>query len=321
MPEPLRRRVRAAVLREASRCAGGALDPLLRGALATAVIALRGTRWARAVRDNLDAALGDELSERERSEIARGVGDHTARLVREWLWMARAAQSERMRKRIETWIDANVEFDASLELLLSRARAGRGVLVATAHLGNWELLAASLRRRALDGAVIGLRKRNDSSADFIAGMRAALGVRSIAQDAPPREALRVLRTGGVLGVVCDLHARRLDNVEIPFFGRPAPTMTAPAALARASGLPLTLARCVRIGERYRVLVGPELELDATLERRAAARDLLARMNAHFECWIREHPSQWAWYHARWPSAANVRAPNEAPPLNRREGDS
>lgn len=303
MPEPLRRRVRAAVLRQASRCAGGPLDPLLRGALSSLVFALRATRWERMMCDNLATAFGSELSEGERVAIARGAAAHTARLVREWLWMARAAESEHCRRRVEEWIYENVEFDSSLEVMRARAGAGRGVLIATAHLGNWELLAASLRRRGFDGAVIGLRKRNDSSAEFIAQMRAALGVRSLSQDAPPREALRVLRSGGVLGVVCDLHARRLDNVEVPFFARPAPTMTAPAALARASGLPLTLARCVRVGERYRVSVGPELQLDRTLERREATADLLTRMNAEFERWIREQPAQWAWYHERWRGAA------------------
>ncbi len=303
MPEPLRRRVRAALLRGASRCSGGAFDPLLRGALSSMVFALRATRWEQAMVDNLATAFGAELSEDERVEIARGAATHTARLVREWLWMARAAESERWRRRVEEWIDENIEFDSSLELLRARASAGRGVLIATAHLGNWELLAAGLRRRGFDGAVIGLRKRNDSSAEFIAQMRSALGVKSLSQDAPPREALRVLRSGGVLGVVCDLHARRLDNVEVPFFARPAPTMTAPAALARASGLPLTLARCVRVGERYRISVGPELELDRTLERREATAELLTRMNAEFERWIREQPAQWAWYHERWPRAA------------------
>lgn len=285
-----------------SASAGSPLDPLVRGALWSATHALRWTRFDALTRNNLELALGSELSLDERERIASGVRRHTARLVREWLWMARASHSPALRERVEHWIDREVEFDASVERLLALARRGKGVLIVSAHLGNWELLAAALRRLGLDGAVVGLRKQNDSSADWLVTLRAGLGVRSLAQDASPREVLRVLSSGATLGLVCDLHARRLENVPAPFFGRLAPTMSAPAALARASGLPLTPVRCVRIGERYRLSVEPDLEFVRDGDRHEATLDLLTRMNGVFERWIRATPDQWAWHQRRWPDA-------------------
>lgn len=282
--------------------AGSPFDPFVRGALWSAAQSLRWSRMGALTHDNLALALGSELALDERERIARGVRRHTARLVHEWLWMARAAHSPALRERVERWIDREVEFDASVEQLLARARRGKGVLIVSAHLGNWELLAAALRRLGLDGAVVGLRKRNDSSADWLVSLRAGLGVRSLAQDCSPREVLSVLSGGSTLGLVCDLHARRLDNVLAPFFGRPAPTMSAPAALARASGLPLTPVRCVRIGERYRLSVEPDLEFVRDGDRHEATLDLLTRMNGVFERWIRATPDQWAWHQRRWPDA-------------------
>ena len=113
-------------------------------------------------------------------------------------------------------------------------RSGRGLLIATAHLGNWEILAAALRQRGLDGAVVGLRKHRDPSSAWLVAMRSALSVRTIAQDAPPREVLGVLRGGGTLGLLCDLEVRRLSGIHVPFFGVEALTQTAPAALSRAA---------------------------------------------------------------------------------------
>jgi len=305
MSEPLRRRIRAQALDALSAAAGSPLDPLLRGMLAGASHSLRWTRYARRTRENLALAFGANSSAMQLDAIARGVRRHTARLVHEWLWMARAAKSIEQRERVERWIDRNVEFDASIESLERQARAGRGVLVVSAHLGNWELLAAALRRRGLDGAVVGFRKRNDSSADWLVRLRAGLGVRSVAQDASPRELLRVLESGATLGLMCDLRAKRLDNVLAPFFGRPTLTMSAPASFARASGLPLTPVRCVRVGARYRLSVEEPLAPARNSDRQAAAVDLLARMNAVFERWIREAPEQWAWHQTRW-------APDDAP---------
>ncbi len=301
MAEPLRRRLRARALEALTSAAGSPFDPLLRAGLAAATHALRWTRHSERIHANLVLAYGDQLEPSERARIAKAVRRHTVRLVHEWLWMARAARSAEDRERVERWIERSVEFDSSVDRLLARANEGRGVLIVSAHLGNWELLAAALRRLGLDGAVVGLRKRNDSSADWLVTLRAGLGVKSLAQDASPRDVLRVLASGATLGLVCDLHARRLDSVDAPFFGRPAPTMTAPAALARASGLPLTPVRCVRVGERYVLSVESELELDPRLERRAATLDLLTRMNAVFEGWIRQHPEQWAWHQRRWPA--------------------
>jgi KDO2-lipid IV(A) lauroyltransferase len=305
MAEPLRRRVRARALDALTRLAGSPFDPLLGVALAAGARAAQRTSAARRIERNLALAYGAELDAQAREKLVREVLAHTARLVREWLWMARAGRSERERQRVERWIDASVEFDASCDELRRRATRGRGVLIVTAHLGNWELLAAALRRAGLDGAVVGLRKRNDSSADWLVGLRAGLGVRSLAQDSSPRDVLNVLRDGATLGLLCDLHARRLDNVDAPFFGRLAPTMTAPAALARASGLPLTPVRCVREGARYRIRVDEPLELAASSDKRAAALDLLTRMNAVFERWIRAAPEQWAWHQRRWPADEHV----------------
>ena len=288
-PEPLRRRVRSAALRGLSRTPG----PLVHGALFAASGLARWSRFERIALDNLERVLGPTTGAAERARIARGVRRHAARQLEEWLRLARTDTGT------GAWVDELVELDPSVARLDALAAEGRGLLLATAHLGNWELLATALRRRGLDGAVVGRHRRNDSSSTWLVDLRARHGIRTLAQDAPAREVLGVLRRGASLGLVCDLEVRRVDGVFADFLGLPALTMTAPAALARNTGLPVVPVRCVARGRRYLLSVEEPLHLRTELGRAAAQRALLEGLNAVFGRWIREDPEQWAWHQPRW----------------------
>lgn len=308
MAEPLRRRVRAALLRGTTSIAGVLPRSSVRAGLGALARIGTHTAYGERARMNLVAALGDELSPAECEQLARAVFAHSGRQLGEWLRLARSGPFEPGSSR-GAWIDAVVHIDDSIARLEEVLAAGRGAIIVTAHLGNWELLAAALRRRGMHGAVVGLAKRNDSSANWLTSMRRACGVETLAQDSPPRQLLRVLKSGGILGLLPDLEVRRLDGEFLPFFGRPALTMTAPAAFARAHRAPLVPVRCVATdvapgagaGE-YVLSVAEPLALDAALPRREATLDLTTRLNSLFEQWIRETPEQWAWHQNRWRTA-------------------
>jgi KDO2-lipid IV(A) lauroyltransferase len=311
--EPLRRRARALALKGLVR----APEPLVAGALWTAAGLARWSRYERATLDNLALALGAETSPGERARIARGVRRHAARILAEWL---RLAASDA--RAGGAWIDELVELDPSAERLVALAadaragarggQGGQGLLIATAHLGNWELRAAALRRRGLDGAVVGRHRRNDSSSTWLVKMRRGLGIATLAQDEPPRRMLEILRRGATLGILCDLEVRRLDGRFVPFFGRPALTMTAPAALARAARASIYPVRCVARGARYVMSADAPLALRPELDRDRAQELLLLELNAVFERWIREDPEQWAWHQPRWRTSPAAEGPGIIP---------
>lgn len=252
-------------------------------------------------------AFGDALSASERKDLVRRTFRHGQRQLQEVTRLARADRA---------WVEARVQLDDSVARLDEVLAAGRGAIVVTAHLGNWELLAARLSHRGHGGAVVGRQHPRDPAAAWLPKVRAAHGVETLAQDAPPRKALEVLRRGEVLGLLCDLEVRRLDGEFVPFFGHPALTIAAPAALARAAGAPLLPVRCiVDSPSGYRLIVDEPLHLDPTLDKQAARVDLLSRMNQRFEAWIREHPEQWAWHQHRWRTAPGER---EVVPLAERK---
>lgn len=299
MKDPLRRRLRARVLdgviATGRRLPGGLVEAGIRGVGSLA----RGTRSGRLVVSNLELAFGQELAPARREEIRRGLIAHTARQARTWLRLSSGAPPDGADRDRGAWIDDAVEVEDSIERLERVLASGRGAIVVTAHLGDWELLCATLRRRGMHGAVVGRIKHRDPASGFWPELRRGYGVETIPQDASPRRLLKVLGKGETLGLLCDLEVRRLDGEFLPFFGRKALTMTAPAALARASGLPLVPVRCVHRDRRYRLSADDPLDLREDLPREEAQLELLSRLNLTYERWIRETPEQWSWHQPRW----------------------
>lgn len=295
---PLRRRVRAAGLEALTRTAAHLPTALLRPALGALSSSARHGKLAARARTNLEIAFGATHSQDQRDSILRACFAHGARQAAEWLRLSRGADPASDRGK---WIENAVHIQGNLEPLLDEAR---GAIVVTAHIGNWELLAAALRRSGVRGAVVGRVNRRDGLGGWLPRMRAGYGVPTQPQDSTPRELLRVLAGGGTLGLLCDLEVRRLDGEFLPFFGRDALTMTAPAALARAAKLPLIPVRCVLpqgAGPRspYRLSIEDPIPPPPRRGGRDQARATLTQLLGVYERWIKESPEQWAWHQHRW----------------------
>ncbi len=278
--------------------AAGPLEPVLAATLQASAKLARFSRYEATVLRNLELAL-PELSAARRRSIARGVRAHAANLLMEWARLARASRSESEGECTRAWLERQVTVDESIRVAHEVRSRGRGLLIATAHIGNWELLAARMRQLGFEGAVVGFQRRKDPSAEWLVRMRQGLGVETIGQAQAGRRALEVLRAGRTLGILADLQARRIANQPAKFFGHLVPTVVAPAALARAAGCAVVPAYCVRAGNTYRLSFEAPLELAPGVDRRGAAGDLAQRLNAVFEKWIRAVPEQWAWHQPRF----------------------
>ena len=320
---PMRRRVRATLLRGLVRSAGVLPESALRAGLRPMCRAGMSRRYSATIDANLDVALPglrelcpDTASKlTDRTAFKRDVATFAAEQGAHWIRLARGATRPQdpsdpsigrsLGSDPGAWVDERVELDRSIARLDESLAGGRGAIIVTAHIGDWELLCARLRRRGQVGAVVGRVRRNDPSHRWLTDMRLAYGVETIAQDASARRALRVVKGGGVLGLLSDLRVRQIDGRTLPFLGAPARVMTAPASFARALGLPLVPVRCVRPpgAERFVLSVDEPLFLRNDLPREAATDDLLMRQNEVFARWICETPEQWAWHQKRWPDAS------------------
>jgi KDO2-lipid IV(A) lauroyltransferase len=187
------------------------------------------------------------------------------------------------------------------KVLQAAASRGRGVVIVTAHVGNWELFGMSMGRCGITKANTVARETSDPRVTALLDQfRAASGVRSIwrGRNGAAKELLRSLRCGEMLGILIDQDTR-VQSVFVPFFGRPAATPRAAADLALRTGAAVVCGFCQRAANgRYRIWM-QELTFQPSDDREADVRLLTAAMTRQIEEAIRRAPEQWVWMHRRW----------------------
>ena len=194
------------------------------------------------------------------------------------------------------------------ELEALRAQ-GRGVLVLSAHLGHWDLLACAAGRMGWPVNVVTRRIKTSWIDAFWMGQRRACGVTLVPAQGSARAIRAALARNEIVALVLDQH--QPDGVVVDFFGQPAATSSALARLARATGAPVIGAFMVRDASgRYCVeLVGP-IHYQGAADRREELRLNTQTYTKTIEKVVRAYPTQWFWVHRRW----KVRPPPTPDPL-------
>jgi KDO2-lipid IV(A) lauroyltransferase len=240
-------------------------------------------------RRNLTLALGEARGGPERQRILRGMYRNLGLSLVEFL-------------RLPTWTRDKIAQQLSLDCFdrLERAIAGgRGVVVVTAHFGNWDLLACLAAKLGVPLHVVSRDLKGGRTGRAWFAAREAAGLHLHAAQGSAGELLAALRRGEVVAFVIDQHMPPKWGVPVPFFGRPASTIDAPAILAARTGAAVHPAFLIREGfERHRLWVGTEIPL-APGRGRAAVRENTARFSAAVEEAVRTYPEQWIWVHRRW----------------------
>ena len=192
-----------------------------------------------------------------------------------------------------------------LESVEKAAREGRGVVVVSAHLGNWEVGGAAVAARGCPMDIVVARQRNELFDRYLTRSRKRLGFGIIPRGEARRGVLRALKEGRAVGIMGDQDARRA-GVFADFFGRPASTARGPAVLAmRAGAEVVTMFAIRRPGWRPRYTVHLEpLAMTVRGGGGSVARDeavvaLTQAFTNRIEERVREHPGQYLWLHRRW----------------------
>ena len=177
---------------------------------------------------------------------------------------------------------------------------GHGLIVVTGHFGNWEWLGARLAQEG-SVAVVARDAPHTLTASLINQARQRHGLEVVGRE-DTRQMLRILRNGGILGIVPDQHALR-GGVLVDFLGRPCWTSTGPALLAARTGARLFPAFCRRLPDgTFEAQVLPEIKLVDTGDREADLITNTRLVNEAIENEIRAYPEQWLWMHDRWKKA-------------------
>jgi KDO2-lipid IV(A) lauroyltransferase len=281
--------------------------------------ALSSLSWDRA------AAIGENLGQlgyrplgiRKRvveRQIAAAFPELSPRAVKD---LARESYRHLGRSSIETGLLASIGKEGLLklvetvegwEMVEEEMARGKGMVLVSGHMGNWELGGAYIAARGvpLDAIVRGMA--NPLFDAWLNKGRGELGITVVHDSEAVRRTPRSLRAGRAVGFIADQGVLGLASTFVPFFGRPAKTPRGAAVFALRFEVPVMFVVAVRKPNgRFRI-VFERVELGSTGDRDKDVDAIVARYTQLLEKWVRIAPEQYFWQHRRW-----KRQPPETPP--------
>lgn len=267
--------------------------------LGLALYAGLGKRIAIASR-NVRLAFG--VSPARANQIARRSCVNFGMTFAEFMHLKVATKEE---IRAYSWIEGLEHIEASFA-------DGKGVILLTGHLGNWEIMGARAAQE-FPLTVIARPTSNPGVQSHIDAARAAGGLKTISKWEKGRAPLQTLKDNQALGILPDQHAGG-DGELLPFFGQPTRVWSAVARLALLSGARVVPAFGVRktpflADGRIVAKVAPGWNVPKSKDKNAAILDGTRRMIGELETIISAHPEQWLWLHRRWREGDGAVFPN------------
>jgi KDO2-lipid IV(A) lauroyltransferase len=245
-------------------------------------------RHFRRIVNDITLAFGDAKPSSASAQLARQVYVQLGMSLIEFLRLPFMSADE-----IRDW--AHLEGTAHLEAALAR---GNGVILLTAHIGNWEVCGTVMGLSPYPTTAIAREQRDTAITNLFTRIREAHGLKVVPMT-DVRNCIRVLKRNECLGVLGDLNAR-VPGVFVQFFGHPAATYAGAAYLARTTGAAIVPIFDERLPDGSHVCrLGAEVPPHHSDDR---DRDLLImtmRCQRVIEREIRRRPQDWFWQVARW----------------------
>lgn len=178
------------------------------------------------------------------------------------------------------------------------AAEGRGVLLLTAHTGNFELLARLVGLSGRRVVAFNRPMHNRFIRRFLAAQRHAAGVGELNGALDVRRALRELDRGVLLALPLDQNQPPGRGLFVDMFGRKAATSPVLARLSNSTGAPVLPVFAVWQGGDLAAVLGEVIRPGAA-GGKASVATLTGRYTAEIERVVRLYPDQWNWTHSRW----------------------
>ena len=209
----------------------------------------------------------------------------------------------RLNKYKESNVDDFVESDFDH---IKNIYGEQGILLLTAHFGNWELLAKTFGLKGYKGNVLARPLDNPFIEKILYDLRTASGNKVIYnRENAVKNIISALNEKEIVGFLPDENASKRIGVFVDFFGVKACTMPGMANIAAKTKLPVIPAFIVRIKgkggnySKHRLIIEPPLDIKYTGDRKTDTMNILKLFNEKIEDIIKQYPEQWFWIHNRW----------------------
>jgi KDO2-lipid IV(A) lauroyltransferase len=236
-------------------------------------------------------------------EVALGLTDRT-----EIERIARAAYANLGRTSVETAILPARSRQQIIDLfedvvgwniVEERLARGKGLIIVTGHLGNWELGGAYVAARGIPLDAVARHMANPLFDRYLTSTRERIGMSIIHDEDAVKRVPRALRSGRAVAFLIDQGAVGLASTWVPFFGRLAKTPRGPAVFALRLGAPVVFGAVARRPSGRYVLTFEAIDLVETGHREDDVDRIVAQYTMALERQIRRTPEQYFWHHRRW----------------------
>jgi KDO2-lipid IV(A) lauroyltransferase len=243
----------------------------------------------------LRLAFGSEKSEVEIRRIGRDVFKNLGNLLFEIGWMIRLKP-----KQFGHYFEVNGWQNYHYAM-----KNGKGTLVLTAHMGNWESLPVisalsshpvNIVYRPIDSAVLNR---------FFEISRSRFGARMIPAKRSKRAMSKIVKrlyNGECVAMLMDQSVNYKKGVIVDFFERAIPTNNGMALIARKTRSPVVPLFCARTEKGFLLEFGGQIPFTETGDKVKDIEINTQAYNDAIESFIRRFPAQWFWVHRRWKRA-------------------
>jgi Kdo2-lipid IVA lauroyltransferase/acyltransferase len=187
-----------------------------------------------------------------------------------------------------------------LDNYIEACKEGKGVLIFSAHFGNWEIGNAALAIMAQPFVFIYRVFDSPLLERAITGVRTSYGNTSLSKDKAMRPMIRLLKKGATINLLIDQNVSWYEGVFVDFFGREACTTPGLALLALHTKAPVLPVFTRRLPDgKYLLEIGKKVEIVSSGNRYADVLTNTQNFTKIIEDKIRQYPAQWFWIHQRW----------------------
>ena len=251
--------------------------------------------WRRQYRHalrNMERVLGPAPDPAEVRRQVRNVFRNYARYMVDLLRLPFTAREE-----VERRFEAH-----GLQHIEQALTRGSGLVLVTAHIGNWDMAGAFLAGRGYPVNVIVETLQPPGWNELVQRLRELTGMRAIPLESGVRQMLRALRQNEILAVLID---RPLEGEGVPvrFFGAETRVPAGAATLAVRAGASVVVAATLRYGDRFEAHVSPPIEFEPSGDPADDVAAITQRVMTWLEGLIRRYPDQWFMFRNMWPEAA------------------
>jgi KDO2-lipid IV(A) lauroyltransferase len=249
-------------------------------------------------RRHRERALGNlhrsfpDMPEKMREAMARRSMQQLFMLFVEVLFTTKLLKIDTIAKYVEL-----SKFGETMSLMMSKER---GVIMLTAHYGNWEVLGYAMATLGFETTSIARPLDNPYVNKWLLGVREKQGQRIIAKKGATEEVIAILEKHGVVGFIADQNAGP-KGIFVDFFGRKASTYKSIGLLAMQYQVPVVIGYARRQSEsfRFKMCVQDIIYPEDWASQPDALRYITQRYTKAIEDFVSEDPGQYLWVHRRW----------------------